>query len=574
MKLLLSCALAAMFSTTLMGQTNTYLSNPDMMDVLSGNYNPSDYAATVVIDDRSAIVSGITSEVSPDSLNTILDNLVGFGTRHTFTDTVSNTRGMGAARRWVVSQFERISNDNENRLLTGYLDFDYDPTTVCDSLGGAPHHHRNPVAILPGTNLNTPDFLLIEAHLDSRCTDPCDTTCDAPGREDDGSGVAMLLELARVMSKYSYDRTIVFTATTGEELGLIGATAWANYINSNSWDFGVCLNNDMAGGILCGPVSSPPGCSPAGSIDSTSIRVFSLSSLNNPFINSPHKQLARYIKLQQIEEINPTADVPMEIRVMLQHDRQGRNGDHSPFHGLGYRAVRFTSTNEHGDGSGGLGHMQHTSFDTLVDNNYLARNVRSNGVNLGLLALAPPAPTPNIYVETGGIRFEMTGPDAQYMKYRVGVRDHDASDLYWDDVYTFTGDTVIHMLGFPDGDKYYFSVMNVDDDDIESLPSDEYTVTINSVFEPAAQYGITLSQNYPNPFGESTIIEVDLDRQVQGDLRLVYRDVLGRIIDSRVLADFGNQRIEFQHPGNVSGILSYAVVLDGQILSSRKMIAK
>lgn len=547
------------------------LSNQNAADVLDGSYNPVDYAASTVISDPSVIINDLLSEISADSLEYYNQMLTTFGTRHTLSDTISNSWGIGAARRWIHGKFMEFDAANEDRLEVGYLNFKYDANLNCP--GYAAVDHKNVVAVLPGADPSDRTFLLVEAHMDSRCDMPCDTTCVAPGVDDNGSGTALVMELTRVMSQYTFDHTIVFTTTTGEEMGLWGAEAWAFYIDSLNLDFRACFNNDIVGGILCGPVASPPACATPGSIDSTSVRVFSFSPGSSALANSPHKQFARYINLQQLEVLNPIMSVPMAINIMLPVDRTGRGGDHQPFTDLGYTAVRFTSTNEHGDGSGGAGHLQHTTDDTLVDFNYLARNTTINGVNMALLAGAPDIPNPSYTPIQNGVEIQMTGPDAAFLHYRVGVRDLvNVSELYWDTVYTFTGTTTLIINDLDHGQKYYFSVMNVDVNGVESLPADEFSFIVNSTDDLSSLYGVQVFQNNPDPATESTDIIVEFSEHVGDDLRIVVRDLLGRKVDElRIPGAAGQHRVNYERPG-ADGTYFYTLVIDGQVVASRKML--
>ena len=570
-KLLITSSMFLCFILSSQAQSNVNLSNPNAAAVLSGNYSPSSYAATVVIDDPNVIAPGIMADVSADSLEAYNDKLVSFGTRHVLSDTVSLTHGIGATRRWIHDKFMEFSAANENRLEVGYLDFKTSAASSCPTF--AIEDHKNVVAVLPGTDDTDPSFLLVEAHMDSRCSGACDTTCFAPGADDNGSGTSLVIELARVMSKYSFEHTIVFTTTTGEELGLWGGEAWAFYIDSAALDFKACFNNDVVGGILCGP-ASPPSCSPQGSIDSTSVRIFSFSQSNNPANNSIHKQLARYTKLQLLEVINPIAAVPMDIHVYINHDRTGRGGDHIPFSNKNLRAMRVTSSNEHGNGSGAAGHLQHTVNDTLLDYNYLARNTVINATNLALLALGPDAPIPVFSTIADGVQIEMVGIDTTFLNYRVAIRGQGtSSNQYWDSVYTFTGTTTLVINNLVDGAKHYVSVMNVDADGVESLPSDEFTVIVNSLNEPANDYGILLHQNYPNPASESTIIKIEFNQAIAETVELRIIDVGGRLVQKHaIVSTKGTQEIQVEKLALSTGYYSYTLYVDGIPVATRKMI--
>ena len=276
----------------LSGQTNIHFTNPDIYDILKGNYNPADYQATEVIRDPAAISLGLIENIDPEEMKATLVEMQQFHNRNTGADTLSADKGMGAARQWVLNKFNEYSALSESRLVTGYLQFDQN---VC-GMG----RHKNVVAVLPGADISDPSSVIIEAHLDSRCADVCDVDCLAHGMEDNGSGVALVLELARVMSRYTFDHTIVFMTVTGEEQGLVGSNAYAVYAVQEGITIKAVLNNDIVGGIICGETSSPPSCPGLNHIDSTQVRLFSFGGFN-----SPHKSLTRFIKLEYAEMIQP-----------------------------------------------------------------------------------------------------------------------------------------------------------------------------------------------------------------------------------------------------------------------------
>lgn len=253
--------------------------------VMKGNYNPAVYSATTVIAHPDLVSAGVRNNVSPDSLRSYLNTLRAFKTRNTGSDTSSSVTGIGAARRWIFSKFQEFSVANESRLIPSYLQFDQ---LIC-GMG----QHRNVLAVLPGTDTSAKGIIIIEAHMDSRCAGLCDTACIAEGMEDNGSGTALVIELARVMSRYSFSRTIVFVATTSEEQGLDGARAFSNYIQQQGIKVRGVLNNDVIGGITCGHTSSPPGCPSFKHIDSNQVRLFSYGGFS-----SFHKGLSRFIKLE------------------------------------------------------------------------------------------------------------------------------------------------------------------------------------------------------------------------------------------------------------------------------------
>ena len=261
MKHIINALLLCLFMQTVSGQTNIICTGTAAEQVMQGNYDPATYKAANVINDPAVISQEIMARVSPDSLLSYLQVLRTFENRNSGSDTLSNTRGIGAARRWIYGKFQQFSLRNENRLLSAYLQFD---GAICNM-----QKHSNVMAILPGTDTADKSIIIIEAHMDSRCSGLCDTTCLAEGMEDNGSGTALVMELARVMSKYSYNHTIVFVTTSAEEQGLLGAEALATYVKQKNILVKAVLNNDVIGGIICGHTSSPPSCPGLNDIDST-----------------------------------------------------------------------------------------------------------------------------------------------------------------------------------------------------------------------------------------------------------------------------------------------------------------
>ena len=364
--------------------TNILVTNPEALDIFNGYFSPSDYYPSTLIDHPEDIADQLVNEVSPDSLRNLLEILSSFENRNTGSDTTSNTFGMGAARRWAHQYMENISTQNENRLIVSYLQFDQE---VC-GMG----QHRNVFAILPGIGPQSDEFILVEGHMDSRCEDGCDGDCMAHGVDDNGSGTALVLELARVMSPLAFNRSLIFMVTTGEEQGLIGADAFATFCQTEAVKLNAVFNNDIVGGIICGETASPPGCPGLNHIDSINLRVYSAGTTN-----SKNKNLARFSKLEYQENIADLVPVQTVINIMSPEDRTGRGGDHIPFRERGFPAVRFTSANEHGNGnpnSSGEHDRQHsvtgyfrradTNADGVVDSffvdfNYLARNTIING---------------------------------------------------------------------------------------------------------------------------------------------------------------------------------------------------
>ena len=499
---ILSFCLSIVCNFNVKGQTS--ISNSNARNVLHGNYDPSHYHPSVLIHDKDSVIDGIVSGVSEDSLLSYLTVLESFGNRNSGSDTLSDHHGIGAARRWIFRKFTEFSLGNENRLEVAYMTFF---KGICGQ-----SEHRNVMAVLPGLDTSRKDLVFIEAHMDSRCEGACDTSCYAPGMDDNGSGTALVLELARVMSAYAFDRTMVFTTVTGEEQGLLGGSAWAKFFYDNDIDVLACLNNDIVGGVECGQRSSPPSCSPAGSIDSLNLRVFSFSPQNDSDLVSPAKQLARYVKLQQIEEINSRIQNPVNLSLQIKEDRSGRGGDHIPFRQYGFTSIRFTSANEYGDGSGQPGDRQHSVNDLLgldtslppdgildtffIDFSYLRKNSFTNGVNLALLANSPPVPDPVYNLNSHGNlqSIEFTGPDSLY-SHRIGLRKRTSPSLYFDTVLSFNKNVISYSELAPGGD-IQIHCMNVERG-IESIPQVHHSEEYLSLTEEVRD--VNCLRPYPNP---------------------------------------------------------------------------
>ncbi|HEY9178401.1 MAG TPA: M20/M25/M40 family metallo-hydrolase [Flavipsychrobacter sp.] len=572
MKKLYTAAIATCAFTASFAQTNMLSTNPVAEQVMLGNYTPTTYQPTVVISKAAAISQGIMNSVSPDSLKSYLEVLQTFETRHTSSDTVSATRGIGAARRWIHSKLEQFSAQNENRLIASYLQFDQQICSV--------DQHRNVFAVLPGSDIVDKSVIIIEGHFDSRCEDNCDTACIAQGMEDNASGTALVMELARVMAKYSFKHTLVFILTTSEEQGLNGARAFAKYCKQKGIEVKGVLNNDVVGGIICGQTASPPGCMGAGTIDSTNLRLFSGGSFN-----SPHKQLARFIKLEYNEMIKPMAPVPMVVNIMTPLDRTGRGGDHIPFYNELYTAIRFCSANEHGDAdvsNPNYVDRQHTSTDVLgvdtdndqvidsyfIDFNYLARMSVINGNAATMMAVGPKTPTFDMSMDALGCTVYITS-QKQYGKYRVAVR---STTNDWDSVYTITGDYGYIHVGTT-GTRFV-SVASVDGDDIESLFSEEKIASVGINNASYEKQPVELMQNHPNPFDGETIISVLANQDMKGaDAYISIADIAGKEIKRlNITLSPGMNEVMYEHGYNVTGTFTYTLVVNGQKLQTKRMV--
>ncbi len=571
--ILLACCL--LHAGASRAQTAMLSTNPLAEQVMIGQYDPAAFAASTVISDPASLSQGIQARVSPDSMLAYLRVLRTFQNRNTGSDTVSATKGIGAARRWVYSKLEGFSAQAENRLIPSYLQFDM---AICSQL-----QHRNIFAVLPGTDTSDKSVVLLEAHIDSRCAGLCDTACLAEGMEDNGSGTALVMELARVMSRYSFKHSIVFVLMIGEEQSLAGAKAFADYAKQKGIRIKAVFNNDVIGGILCGQTASPPGCTGLNTVDSTNMRLFSAGSFN-----SIHKGLARFVKLEYKEMIRPIAAVPMAIHIMSDEDRIGRGGDHIPFRQQGYASIRFTSANEHGDADvsdPNYHDRQHTSDDILgadtdadgiidsffVNFNYLARNAVINGNAAAMAAIGPKTPDFALSTDAQNRMVVQITQQTGYPAYRIGVRTL-TND--WDSVYTLTG-SLTQTLQVP-GANYVVSVASVDADGVESLFSREHMTYVGIKETKASLYpSLELLQNAPNPFDETTTIGVSVSEPVryQSAEIVITESGSGRQIE-RLPIDLktGVSEVLYRHGYGAAGTMVYTLVIDGKRVESRRMV--
>lgn len=581
------------------GQSNISLSNNEVADILSGNYDPSNYQASTVIDQHDQIICELKNLISPDSLKAMLIEMDQFNTRNTYSDTVSPDSGIGAARQWAYQKFVDYSNRNESRLKPAYLSFDWLNGACGDGYG-----LKNILAVLPGRDTVDKSIVIIEAHFDSRCETTCDPNCDAKGMEDNASGSALVLELARIMSRYTFDETILFMLIVGEEQGLLGAHAMAQYCQDNNIRIKAVQNNDVIGGVLCGTTSSPPSCPAEGDVDSVNVRLFSSAALNGPY-----RTFARTIKIFYDEKIKSQVQVPMLINVMNSEDRGGRGGDHIPFRQRGYRNVRFSSANEHGHGAPDANYTdrQHTSDDILgldtdndtkidsffVDFNYLARNTLINGTSATCLALGPTTPDFILHDEPTGLRVEIIN-QTQLPEFRVGVRILSSADF--DNVYRFSGTSFL-IPNLQANQTYFVSVAGIDNNEIMSAFSAEirkvsdantgpglqdnfpYSVNCNLVGldELGSDHGIKLGDAYPNP-GLNNETSVKITRSLDfnsNNIQLILSDVSGKEILRRKIDFNGANGVEVNiNLKDKSGSYVYSLMVDGRLTASKKLVVK
>jgi hypothetical protein len=330
-------------------------------------------------------------EIDPRRIQSDIHTLAGFGTRHTLSSQDDPTRGIGAARDWIFDQLQGYAAASDGRMTVVKQSFVQAvgpripvPTTI-----------TNLVATLRGTQAESANRVyVVSGHYDSRCTDVLNFSCDAPGADDDASGVAAMLELARVMAKRQFDATIVFMAVAGEEQGLFGSTFFAQQAKAAGMDIEGMFTNDIIGSST----------SDQGKRDPFTVRLFSegvptsetpqqaaLRQSIGGENDGPSRQLARYVK-----EVGENSATDMHVRLIWRRDRFLRGGDQIPFLQQGYPAARFTEpaenfAHQHQDVRVENG-IQFGDLEQFVDFGFTARVARVNGAALANLALAPATP--------------------------------------------------------------------------------------------------------------------------------------------------------------------------------------
>ncbi len=341
---------------------------------------------------RDPQIARMVSKVSSDSLRSYILKLVSFGTRHTMSSVTDKHRGIGAAREWVVQKFREFGKHAGGRL-TAFVD-----TTTIPPDGrriDAPLNLGNAMAILKGTDTSDKRIYIISGHLDSRVSDVMNRTADAPGANDDGSGVAAVIECARIMSRQQFPATIIFVAVSGEEQSLYGSGYLAEKAKREGWNIDAVLNNDIMGSN---------NSSETNIIDNTKLRVFSeafsvqdtgraMMNIRNLGMENDGRprQLARYVK-----EVGERYVDHLEVVLVYRNDRFLRGGDHTPFVQRGFPAVRLTEMNEnylhqHQDLRTEKGQV-YGDLPEFMDFEYLRKNTAVNLATLANLAKAPAMP--------------------------------------------------------------------------------------------------------------------------------------------------------------------------------------
>ena len=341
----------------------------------------------------------IIDAVSAERIKNDVKTLVDFGTRNTFSDTISDTRGIGAARRWIKSEFESISKECDN-----CLDVFYQKDLVTKEGNRRVPHDAwivNVVAVQKGTKYPN-RYIIMSGDIDSRSSNTMNFEIDAPGANDNASGMAGTIEAARVLSNYQFENSIIYVGLSGEEQGLFGGAGLAKYAKEQGWDIIGILNNDMIGNIK----------GVDGVIDNRTFRIFSepvppteteqqrrARRFYGGEVDGISRQLARYVH-KNVKTYMPEMNPMMVYRL----DRFGRGGHHRPFNDLGFAGIRIMEahenyTQQHQDirTENGINYgdtFEHVNFP------YAKKLTAVNAINLASLASAPPAPE-NIAI--GGI---------------------------------------------------------------------------------------------------------------------------------------------------------------------------
>lgn len=412
---------------------------------------------------RNPQILKIVREIDRRNIEATIKKLVSFGTRNTLSDQNDPKRGIGAARDWLYAEFQKAASQSGGRLTVEKQTFEQPKAARVPQ----PTMLTNIVATLKGNQPESVDRVyVVSGHYDSMCSRATDDKCDAPGANDDASGTAAVLEMARVMAKYKFDATIVFMTVPGEEQGLLGATHFAEEAKKSNMNIDAMFTNDIIGSSTGGN----------GVHDPHTVRVFSEGVPSNETPqeamtrrsvggenDSQSRQLARFIK-----EVGERYVPSMKVWMIYRRDRYGRGGDHQPFLERGFPAVRFTEPNENyqhqhqnvrvQDG------IQYGDLPQFDDFNYIANVARVNAAALAALALAPSRPKtvtfPTSLSNDTPIKWE-ANKEPDLAGYEIVWRD--TTEATWThsqdigNVLTFT------MKGMSK-DNFFFGVRAVDKD--------------------------------------------------------------------------------------------------------------
>jgi hypothetical protein len=413
----------------------------------------------------------IVHDISADNIQQSIHSLVGFGTRHTLSSQTDPNRGIGAATNWVYDRFLQYAAASDGRMTVEKQTFIQEPGPRIPE----PTPITNVIATLHGTQPESADRMyVVSGHIDTRCTNVLDFGCDAPGADDDGSGVSAVLEMARVMATHEFDATIVFVAFAGEEQGVFGSTYFAEQAKQQNLNIAGMFSNDIIGSSL--------GMN--GIRDRQDVRLFADGPPANETTqeaatrrtmggenDTPARQLARFIK-----QAGERAVPDMNVWIIYRRDRFLRGSDHLPFLDRRYPAVRLTEPNEDyrhehqnvrvEDG------VQFGDLEQFVDYRYIAQVARVNAAALVALANGPAAPQ-GVKVEASTLSVNTqlewqanTEPDLK--GYEIVWRD--TTEPQWSHVIP-VGNVTSHTVIGITKDNYLFGVRAVDNDGNRSVVS-------------------------------------------------------------------------------------------------------
>ena len=413
---------------------------------------------------RNRAISNIVREIDARNIEATIRKLVSFGTRSTLSEQNDPKRGIGAARDWLYAEFLKAAESSQGRMTVEKQSFEQQKAARVPQ----PTIITNIVATLKGSQPEATDRIyVVSGHYDSMCSSPTDAKCDAPGANDDASGTAAVLEMARVMAKYEFDATIVFMAVAGEEQGLLGSTHFAEEAKKKNWNVDAMFTNDIVGNTLGGN----------GVRDRGNVRVFSEGVPSNETEaeattrrsvggenDSASRQLARVIK-----ETGDSFVPQFNVTLVYRRDRYGRGGDHIPFLERGYPAVRFTEVNEefrhqHQNVRVENG-VQYGDLPQFVDFAYIANVARVNAASLAALAWAPSRPkgvsilTARLSNDTD-LRWE-ANKEPDLAGYEIVWRD--TTSPVWTNSKAVGNVTSYTMKGMSK-DNYFFGVRAIDKD--------------------------------------------------------------------------------------------------------------
>lgn len=420
----------------------------------------------------------IVSEISAKNIEATIRKLVSFGTRNTLSEQNDPNRGIGAARDWLYAEFQKAAAQSGGRMTVEKQTFEQAKAARVPQATML----TNIVATLRGTQTEAANRVyIVSGHYDSMCSSPTDAKCDAPGANDDASGTAAVLEMARVMAKYKFDATIVFMTVPGEEQGLLGATYFAEQAKKNNMDIEAMFTNDIIGSSLGGN----------GVRDPKTVRVFSEGVPSNETQqeamtrrsvggenDSQSRQLARFIK-ETTERYVPS----MKVWMIYRRDRYGRGGDHQPFLERGFAAVRFTEPNEN---------YQHQHQNVRLENgiqfgdlpqfddfNYIANVARVNAASLAALASAPARPK--------NVTFPTNLSNDTPIKWDANKEpDVSGYEIVWRDT---TEATWTHSL----------AVGNVNTYSMKGMSKDNYFFGVRAVDQEGNRSPVTYPRPLPRP---------------------------------------------------------------------------